>query len=81
MAVTFEEIMCDAKAIVERLTDQEKTADNLYSEMQSIVCHLNNVKQVYILIYFFTVLVIFTYFMLILFAITNIRKIYIYYRH
>lgn len=45
MSLTFQQIICDAKKLVGRLSDHENTADNLITEIQSVCNQIDNMKQ------------------------------------
>lgn len=46
MALTFQQIILDAKKLVIRISDHENTADNLISEIESVCGQIANMKQV-----------------------------------
>ncbi|XP_063978751.1 FGFR1 oncogene partner 2 homolog [Diachasmimorpha longicaudata] len=45
MSLTFQQIICDARKLVGRITDHENTADNLITEIQSVCNQIDNMKQ------------------------------------
>lgn len=45
MSLTFQQIICDAKKLVGRISDHENTADNLISEIQSVCNQIDDMKQ------------------------------------
>ncbi|XP_034937227.1 FGFR1 oncogene partner 2 homolog [Chelonus insularis] len=45
MSLTFQQIICDAKKLVGRISDHENTADNLITEIQSVCSQIDNMKQ------------------------------------
>ncbi|XP_015126309.1 FGFR1 oncogene partner 2 homolog [Diachasma alloeum] len=45
MSLTFQQIICDAKKLVGRISDHENTADNLITEIQSVCNQIDNMKQ------------------------------------
>ena len=45
MSLTFQQIICDAKKLVGRISDHENTADNLISEIQSVCNQIDDMKE------------------------------------
>ncbi|XP_057341315.1 FGFR1 oncogene partner 2 homolog [Microplitis mediator] len=45
MSLTVQQIICDAKKLVGRISDHENTADNLITEIQSVCNQIDNMKQ------------------------------------
>ncbi|XP_023288438.1 FGFR1 oncogene partner 2 homolog [Orussus abietinus] len=45
MSLTFQQIILDAKKLVGRISDQESTADNLITEIQSVYSKIENMRQ------------------------------------
>ncbi|XP_076244992.1 FGFR1 oncogene partner 2 homolog [Calliopsis andreniformis] len=45
MALTFQQIILDAKKLVIKISDHENTADNLISEIESVCSQIDNMKQ------------------------------------